>query len=163
MSLFSLCRLQMDIQTVTFLQCRQRPHSHASKTFQTTIFLNGISALKALPLHINTRSARPRARWRCWDARELTVAPRERARSAMAAMDRRNPNLDDFVGLNWSCWIDRVKMLSSDGESLSLSRTRSPIMSQCQCPVICFCCIQETAERGRPKQKTRWVLVQRVC
>lgn len=153
MSLFSLCRLQMDIQTVISLQCRQRPHSHASKTFQTTISSSGISALKALSLHINTRSARPRARWRCWDARELTVAPRERARSAMAAMDRRNPNLDDFVGLNWSCWVDRVKTLSSDGESLSLSRTRSPIMSQCQCPVICFVAFRKRRKAGDPNKR----------
>ncbi|XP_030589908.1 ataxin-7-like protein 2b isoform X2 [Archocentrus centrarchus] len=32
----------------------------------------------------------------------------------MAALDRRNPNLDDFVGLNWSFWADRVNVLSSD-------------------------------------------------
>lgn len=58
---------------------------------------------------------------RC-DARELTASPRERARAAMAALDRRNPNLDDFVGLNWSCWIDRVNILPSDGESHSLPK-----------------------------------------
>ncbi|XP_042347871.1 ataxin-7-like protein 2b [Plectropomus leopardus] len=43
--------------------------------------------------------------------------PRERARAAMAAVDRRNPNLDDFVGLSWSCWVDRVNILPSDAES----------------------------------------------
>ncbi|XP_076598280.1 ataxin-7-like protein 2b [Chaetodon auriga] len=32
----------------------------------------------------------------------------------MAALDRRNPNLDDFVGLSWSCWVDRVNILPSD-------------------------------------------------
>ncbi|KAM9350952.1 ataxin-7-like protein 2b [Symphorus nematophorus] len=35
----------------------------------------------------------------------------------MAALDRRNPNLDDFVGLNWSCWVDRVNILPSDAGS----------------------------------------------
>uniref|UniRef100_A0A8C6TMW8 Uncharacterized protein n=1 Tax=Neogobius melanostomus TaxID=47308 RepID=A0A8C6TMW8_9GOBI len=28
----------------------------------------------------------------------------------MAAVDRRMPNLDDFVGLNWSCWVDRLDL-----------------------------------------------------
>uniref|UniRef100_A0A8C2Z3X1 Ataxin 7-like 2 n=1 Tax=Cyclopterus lumpus TaxID=8103 RepID=A0A8C2Z3X1_CYCLU len=32
----------------------------------------------------------------------------------MAALDRQNPNLDDFVGLNWSCWVERVNILPSD-------------------------------------------------
>ncbi|CAK6951330.1 ataxin-7-like protein 2b isoform X1 [Scomber scombrus] len=35
----------------------------------------------------------------------------------MAALDRRNPNLDDFVGLNWSCWVDRANILPSDAGS----------------------------------------------
>ncbi|XP_071399686.1 ataxin-7-like protein 2b [Centroberyx affinis] len=45
------------------------------------------------------------------------VSTRERAGAAMAALDRRNPNLDDFVGLNWSCWVDRANILSSDAGS----------------------------------------------
>ncbi|XP_074501128.1 ataxin-7-like protein 2b [Sebastes fasciatus] len=32
----------------------------------------------------------------------------------MAALDRRNLNLDDFVGLNWSSWVDRLDVSSSD-------------------------------------------------
>ncbi|XP_040914534.1 ataxin-7-like protein 2b [Toxotes jaculatrix] len=36
----------------------------------------------------------------------------------MAALNRRNPNLDDFVGLNWSCWVDRVNILPSDGSDV---------------------------------------------
>ncbi|XP_010900730.2 ataxin-7-like protein 2b isoform X1 [Esox lucius] len=43
------------------------------------------------------------------------VSIREHARSAMAALDRRNPILDDFVGLNWSSWIDRVNIQTSEG------------------------------------------------
>ncbi|KAK5863463.1 hypothetical protein PBY51_000492 [Eleginops maclovinus] len=35
----------------------------------------------------------------------------------MAALDRRNPNLDDFVGLNWNCWVDRANILPSDAGS----------------------------------------------
>ncbi|XP_060913086.1 ataxin-7-like protein 2b isoform X1 [Labrus mixtus] len=32
----------------------------------------------------------------------------------MAALDRRNLNLDDFVGLNWSCWVDGVNISPPD-------------------------------------------------
>lgn len=49
--------------------------------------------------------------------RVIMVSIRERARTAMAALDRRNPNLDDFVGLNWSSWIDKAYVLASEGES----------------------------------------------
>ncbi|XP_026188531.1 ataxin-7-like protein 2b isoform X2 [Mastacembelus armatus] len=35
----------------------------------------------------------------------------------MAALNRRNPDLSDLVGLNWSCWVDRVNVLSSDAGS----------------------------------------------
>ncbi|XP_040009992.1 ataxin-7-like protein 2b [Xiphias gladius] len=45
------------------------------------------------------------------------MSPRERAGAAMAALYRRNPNVDDFVGLNWSCWVDRVNILPSDAGS----------------------------------------------
>ncbi|XP_061643670.1 ataxin-7-like protein 2 isoform X2 [Phyllopteryx taeniolatus] len=32
----------------------------------------------------------------------------------MAAVDGRRLNLEDFVGLNWSCWVDGVNILTSD-------------------------------------------------
>lgn len=35
----------------------------------------------------------------------------------MAAVDRRVPNLDDFVGLNWGCWVDRVDSEPPDAQS----------------------------------------------
>ncbi|KAK1898263.1 Ataxin-7-like protein 2 [Dissostichus eleginoides] len=35
----------------------------------------------------------------------------------MAALERRNPNLDDFVGLNWSCWVVKANILPSDAGS----------------------------------------------
>lgn len=60
--------------------------------------------------------------------RARAASPRERASLAMAATDRRNPNLDDFVGLNWSCWVDKVNVLTSDGEWRSLSRSSVPRM-----------------------------------
>ncbi|XP_070767211.1 ataxin-7-like protein 2b [Enoplosus armatus] len=52
----------------------------------------------------------------------------------MAALDRRNPNLDDFVGLNWSCWVDRVNILPSDAgsnveDSSKHGRNRSETMT----------------------------------
>uniref|UniRef100_A0AAV2LYE7 SCA7 domain-containing protein n=1 Tax=Knipowitschia caucasica TaxID=637954 RepID=A0AAV2LYE7_KNICA len=45
-----------------------------------------------------------------------TGAPQS-APVAMAAVDRRMPCLDDFVGLNWSCWVDTVNNGSSDAQS----------------------------------------------
>ncbi|KAM7404609.1 hypothetical protein PAMP_011942 [Pampus punctatissimus] len=47
----------------------------------------------------------------------------------MAALDRRNPNLDDFVGLNWSCWVDRVNILPSDAGSNVEDRNRCETMT----------------------------------
>ncbi|XP_072306198.1 ataxin-7-like protein 2b isoform X1 [Eucyclogobius newberryi] len=35
----------------------------------------------------------------------------------MAAVDRRMPNLDDFVGLNWSCWAATVDAEPPDAQS----------------------------------------------
>ncbi|XP_061694338.1 ataxin-7-like protein 2 isoform X2 [Syngnathoides biaculeatus] len=32
----------------------------------------------------------------------------------MAAVDGRRLNLEEFVGLNWSCWVDAVNILTSD-------------------------------------------------
>lgn len=104
-------------------------------------------------------SARSRA---SWTAREL--ANRERARAAMAALDRRNPNLDDFVGLNWSCWVDRVNVLSSDGESCTpSSRPDSQhVITSASDDLFRFLVLKHTQRhKARPKQKTRWVLVQR--
>ncbi|KAI3357383.1 hypothetical protein L3Q82_015809 [Scortum barcoo] len=52
----------------------------------------------------------------------------------MAALDRRNPNLDDFVGLNWSCWMERVNILPSDAgpnaeDSSKCGKSRSETMT----------------------------------
>ncbi|XP_076023247.1 ataxin-7-like protein 2b isoform X2 [Genypterus blacodes] len=64
----------------------------------------------------------------------------------MAAVDRRNPNLDDFVGLNWSCWADGVNISPSDAgsnvednskygkswsETMTLRREDMPIFGHC--------------------------------
>ncbi|XP_029912339.1 ataxin-7-like protein 2b isoform X2 [Myripristis murdjan] len=74
------------------------------------------------------------------------VSTRERARAAMAAVDRRNPNLDDFVGLNWSSWIDIANILASDAgpsveecsksgksrtETMTLRKEDMPIYGHC--------------------------------
>ncbi|GLD45969.1 ataxin-7-like protein 2 isoform X1 [Lates japonicus] len=55
----------------------------------------------------------------------------------MAALNRRNPNLDDFVGLNWSCWVDRANILPSDAgsnveDSSKCGRKRSETMTLMQ-------------------------------
>ncbi|TRY94879.1 hypothetical protein DNTS_032980 [Danionella cerebrum] len=43
------------------------------------------------------------------------MAVRERAVKVMAALDRRLPCLDDFVGQNWSVWTERANLTASDG------------------------------------------------
>lgn len=43
------------------------------------------------------------------------ASTRERAAAVMAAVERRDANLDD-VGLNWSCWIDKCNILTDEGE-----------------------------------------------
>ncbi|XP_076860693.1 ataxin-7-like protein 2a isoform X1 [Brachyhypopomus gauderio] len=43
------------------------------------------------------------------------MAVRERAVKVMAALERRVPCLDDFVGQSWSVWIERTNLIPSDG------------------------------------------------
>ncbi|XP_061910227.1 ataxin-7-like protein 2 isoform X1 [Entelurus aequoreus] len=72
----------------------------------------------------------------------MRVSLRERATTAMAAVEGRNPNLDDFVGLNWSCWVDRVNIFTSDAglcaeyesvisETMTLSKEDKHIFGEC--------------------------------
>lgn len=44
------------------------------------------------------------------------MAVRERAVKVMAALDRRVPSLDDFVGQSWSAWTERAGVTPADGE-----------------------------------------------
>ncbi|XP_068998494.1 ataxin-7-like protein 2a [Embiotoca jacksoni] len=43
------------------------------------------------------------------------MAVRERAVKVMAALDRRVPSLDDFVGQSWTAWADWAGVTASDG------------------------------------------------
>ncbi|XP_066526157.1 ataxin-7-like protein 2a isoform X2 [Hoplias malabaricus] len=43
------------------------------------------------------------------------MAVRERAFQVMAAVDRRVPCVDEFVGQSWSVWAERVSLTPSDG------------------------------------------------
>ncbi|KAM9365234.1 ataxin-7-like protein 2a [Pholidichthys leucotaenia] len=43
------------------------------------------------------------------------MAVRERAVKVMAAVDRRVPSLDDFVGQSWTAWADRAGLTAADG------------------------------------------------
>ncbi|CAB1457268.1 unnamed protein product [Pleuronectes platessa] len=43
------------------------------------------------------------------------MASRERAAKVMAALDRRVPSLDDFVGQSWSTWADWAVVTAADG------------------------------------------------
>ncbi|XP_036007386.1 ataxin-7-like protein 2a [Fundulus heteroclitus] len=43
------------------------------------------------------------------------MAVRERAVKVMAAIDRRVPSLDEFVGQSWTAWADRVGVAAADG------------------------------------------------
>jgi len=44
------------------------------------------------------------------------MAVRERAVKVMAALERRVPSLDDFVGQSWSTWAERAGATPSDGK-----------------------------------------------
>uniref|UniRef100_A0A3P8TUI8 Ataxin 7-like 2b n=1 Tax=Amphiprion percula TaxID=161767 RepID=A0A3P8TUI8_AMPPE len=93
----------------------------------------------------------------------------------MAALDRRNPNLDDFVGLNWSCWADRVNISSSDAGSsdednkngMSRSETmtlrKEDMHTYGHCPahddfylVVCSHCDQVVKPQAFEKHCERW-------
>ncbi|RVE72862.1 hypothetical protein OJAV_G00043420 [Oryzias javanicus] len=47
--------------------------------------------------------------------RAVMMAVRERAAKAMAAVDRRVPSLDDFVGQSWTAWADWAGVSGADG------------------------------------------------
>ncbi|XP_036772572.1 ataxin-7-like protein 2 [Manis pentadactyla] len=49
------------------------------------------------------------------------MAVRERATAAMAALERRVPNLDDFAGQSWSSWVERADLPAADGAELEES------------------------------------------
>ncbi|KAJ8412107.1 hypothetical protein AAFF_G00143740 [Aldrovandia affinis] len=73
------------------------------------------------------------------------MAVRERAVAVMAALDRRVPSLDDFVGQNWSSWVERTTIFVSDGadaeecskygkkkvETMTLRKEDMSIFGQC--------------------------------
>lgn len=50
------------------------------------------------------------------------MAVRERAVKVMAALERRVPCLDDFVGQSWSVLAERINLTASDGEWLRFHR-----------------------------------------
>ncbi|XP_006785624.1 ataxin-7-like protein 2b [Neolamprologus brichardi] len=93
----------------------------------------------------------------------------------MAALDRRNPNLDDFVGLNWSCWVDRVNVLSSDAgskveddeygmncsETMTLGKEDMHIYGHCPAHddfylVVCSQCGQVVKPQAFERHCERW-------
>lgn len=57
-----------------------------------------------------------RQRGRGGRASAAVMAVRERAAAAMAALERRVPNLDDFAGQSWSSWVERADLPAADGE-----------------------------------------------
>lgn len=95
-----------------------------SRKYSVYILVNG-----ATPWRRSSNSELMRVNW---------ASPRERGRAAMAALNRRIPNLDDFVGLNWSCWVDRVNILPSDGEFHSLPPVRCvhPVVESTSCDIF---------------------------
>lgn len=44
------------------------------------------------------------------------MAVRERAVKVMAALDRRVPSLDEFVGQSWTAWADWAGVTAADGK-----------------------------------------------
>lgn len=52
------------------------------------------------------------------------MAVRERAVKVMAALERRVPSLDDFVGQSWSAWAERAGVTTSEGKGVLCHRYR---------------------------------------
>ena len=50
------------------------------------------------------------------------MAVRERAVKVMAALERRVPSLDDFVGQSWSAWAERAGVTASEGKGVLCHR-----------------------------------------
>ncbi|KAL0978073.1 hypothetical protein UPYG_G00165570 [Umbra pygmaea] len=50
------------------------------------------------------------------------MAVRERAVKVMAALERRVPSIDDFVGQSWSAWAERAGVTASEGSEDDCSR-----------------------------------------
>jgi hypothetical protein len=53
----------------------------------------------------------------------------ERAVKVMAALERRVPSLDDFVGQSWSAWAERAGVTASEGKGAPLESVLSDIKS----------------------------------
>lgn len=52
------------------------------------------------------------------------MAARERAVQVMAALERRVPSLDEFVGQSWSAWTEWNGVTAADGEPTLERRQR---------------------------------------
>lgn len=91
--------------------------------------------------------------------RAVMMAVRERAVKVMAALERRVPCLDDFVGQSWSDWTERANPTASGGEWA----LRLPYFAIHHQKVSRMCFIfrgKGTASRTMlPKQRTGRVLV----
>lgn len=57
------------------------------------------------------------------------MAVRERAVKVMAALDRRVPSLDDFVGQSWSAWAEWAGVTAAEGKEAHRRKHR-PLRSR---------------------------------
>lgn len=91
--------------------------------------------------------------------RAVMMAVRERAVKVMAALERRVPCLDDFLGQSWSVWTERANLTASEGEWALRCRYFS--IHQQKVSRMCFIFRGKgTASRTMlPKQRTCRVLV----
>lgn len=94
--------------------------------------------------------------------RAVMMAVRERAAKAMAAVDRRVPSLDDFVGQSWTAWADWAGVSGADGKEAQRSKHEPPRGRLTESPQL----ISSKTERGANRvtqTKTCRVLARAGC
>lgn len=80
------------------------------------------------------------------------MAVRERAVKVMAALDRRVPSLDDFVGQSWTAWVEWAGMTAAEGKEVYSRKHRQPRSLLMKAPGFIFV---ETEDRANHVTQTK--------
>lgn len=94
--------------------------------------------------------------------RAVMMAVRERAAKAMAAVDRRVPSLDDFVGQSWTAWADWAGVSGADGKEAPGRKHDPPRGRLAESPQLIFSKTERGANRVT-QTKTCRVLARAGC
>lgn len=80
------------------------------------------------------------------------MALRERAVKVMAALERRVPSLDDFVGQSWTAWADWAGVTAADGKRAPWRKRWQPRSRLTESPAFIF---TETEHRASHVTQTK--------